>query len=215
MKLEIGSPQNAPAGESIDIQPNLTKGRSKPQPFNISGTPGAVIGSNQGVQNFDKYSQEKVAFESPALAWKGFVAELQKQGASEDFIMGMMKEAEEKAAFDGTHIMDKLKEVLKGSQMPDATGEAANRHPIIPGLANKWLGLAGGAGLGAMLGGEMDLDGPLGVAIPALGAAAGFHYLPQMMNRWKDAYGSGVNQVHPGTAALNRSNPLPLTGAAQ
>lgn len=205
----------------VNINPPVTKvtapagvpRAASVKPPKMGRPAGAILGSNQNVGSFQKYSSEKLAHADIEMAWQGFVRELKKQGANEDFLLGMMKEAEEKAAFDGSHILEKLKGVLKGSQMPDSTGEAANRHPIIPGLSNKWLGLAGGAGLGALLGGELGVDGPIGALLPIAGGFAGHHYLPQLMNRWKDAYGSGVNKVHPGIAALNRSNPLTIPGA--
>ena len=143
-------------------------------------------------------------------AWKGFVSELRKQGANDDFIEGILKEASEKAAFDGVSTWSKIKDVLKGSQAPDSTGAPANRHPIVPGLANKWLGGLLGMGLGHMVNNEIGPDGPLGLALPILGAYAGHKYLPHVMNRWKDAYGSGVNQVHPGVASMNRQNPISI-----
>jgi hypothetical protein len=171
------------------------------KPPKITGTPGAVLGSNQA----------RPAEVKTAAAWKGFEVELRKQGANEDFIMGMMKEANDSAARDGSHILSKLKDILRGSQTPDDTGLAADRHPIIPGLANKWLGLAGGAGLGALLRGETGLE-QTGVLLPALGAMAGHHFLPHIMNRWKDAYGTGANQINPGTIALNKSHPINIPG---
>jgi hypothetical protein len=41
-----------------------------------------------------------------------------------------------------------------------------------------------------------------------MGALLGHHYLPQLMNSWKDSYGSGVNTGNPLTAAHNRNFPV-------
>jgi hypothetical protein len=150
----------------------------------------------------------KTAEENSVAAWKGFVAELKKQGANEDFIAGLMKEANDAAYSAGVPLIEKLKEILKGSQAMDSTGLPANRHHIVPGLANKWLGMAGGAGLGAMMGGELGIDGPVGAALPLLGAFAGHRYLPHVMNSWKDSYGTGVNQINPVAAAYNSAHPV-------
>jgi hypothetical protein len=83
-----------------------------------------------------------------------------------------------------------------------------DRHQIIPGMGNQYLGAAGGALLSALLGGQMGLSGPAAWLIPLLGGAAGYHYLPKLMNMWKDQPGTGTKSISPGAAALNQENPI-------
>jgi hypothetical protein len=93
-----------------------------------------------------------------------------------------------------------------------------DRHRRVPGMGNQFLGAAGGALLSALLGGQLGLSGPAAWLVPLLGGAAGYHYLPKLMNMWKDAPGSGVNSVSPGAQMQNQQNPLvgppaPFVGA--
>ena len=205
----------AGGGGNVNIPANITSTPKRQKTPGINPTGGSVFGSNNGVKSLGSSMEATASLDDDSLqrAWTGFESELKKQGANEDFILGLHKEAEDSAALAGVPVMEKLKEILKGSQAPDVTGSAANRHHIIPGVANKWLGMAGGAGLGAMMGGELGTQGMMGMALPALGAAAGHHYLPELMNKWKDAYGTGVNRVNPGVAALNRMNSINIPGA--
>lgn len=85
---------------------------------------------------------------------------------------------------------------------PPATKES--RHEIIPGFNNKWIGGLGGMLLGHFIGNEMGIDGPMGMLLPLLGAGAGYHYLPKLMNKWKDPAGTGANAIHPAAINVNR-----------
>ena len=62
-------------------------------------------------------------------------------------------------------------------------------------MGNNWTGAAGGALLGSVIGNELGLDGPASWLLPLLGGAAGYNYLPQMMNSYKDPAGYGANSV--------------------
>lgn len=79
-----------------------------------------------------------------------------------------------------------------------------SRHEIIPGFNNKWTGGLGGMLLGSFIGNEMGLDGPMGMLLPLLGAGAGYHYLPKLMNKWKDPAGTGANAIHPAVQNMNQ-----------
>lgn len=83
-----------------------------------------------------------------------------------------------------------------------------DRHQIIPGMGNQYLGAAGGALLSALMGGQMGLTGPASWLVPLLGGAAGYHYLPKLMNMWKDQPGTGTKSISPGAAAYNQQNPI-------
>jgi hypothetical protein len=83
-----------------------------------------------------------------------------------------------------------------------------DRHQIIPGVGNQYLGAAGGALLSALMGGQMGLTGPASWLVPLLGGAAGYHYLPKLMNMWKDQPGTGTKSISPGAAAYNQQNPI-------
>jgi hypothetical protein len=89
-----------------------------------------------------------------------------------------------------------------------------DRNQIIPGVGNQYMGAAGGALLSALLGGQMGLQGPAAWLLPLLGGAAGYHYLPKLINMWKDAPGTGTRAISPGAAAANQQNPL-ITPLAQ
>jgi hypothetical protein len=91
---------------------------------------------------------------------------------------------------------------------PDASGMQTDRHRILPGVSNQTTGAIGGALLSMMMAREMGLSGPAAFLAPVLGGLAGYHFLPQMMNKWKDPYGSGANQMNPFAAGYNRQHPL-------
>jgi hypothetical protein len=90
---------------------------------------------------------------------------------------------------------------------PDASGLQGDRHRVVPFMSNKTTGAIGGALLSMMMAREMGLSGPAAFLAPVLGGLAGHHFLPQMMNKWKDPYGSGANQMNPFAAGYNRQNP--------
>jgi len=226
--VEIRNPFNAPrslniqktlppagGNDGVNIPANVTSIKRPAPTSKPSNSP--ILGANRGVKGFGSPMEATASLDDDALAraWAGFEVELKKQGASKDFILGVHKEAEDAASSAGVPVIEKLKEILKGSQSPDITGSAASRHHIVPGVANKWLGAAGGLGLGALMSGELGNQGMLSMALPALGAIAGHHYLPELMNKWKDAYGTGVNQLHPGVAALNRMHSIDLPGTSR
>lgn len=113
--------------------------------------------------------------------------------------------------------MDKLKEnagkaLDKGKNaFKDLTSSLTpedDRHQIIPGVGNHYLGAAGGALLSALMGGQMGLTGPASWLVPLLGGAAGYHYLPKLMNMWKDQPGTGTKAISPEAASFNRQNPI-------
>ena len=83
-----------------------------------------------------------------------------------------------------------------------------DRHQVIPGMGNQYLGAAGGALLSTLMGSQMGLSGPASWLVPLLGGAAGYHYLPKLMNMWKDQPGTGTKTIAPGAAAQNRANPI-------
>ena len=83
-----------------------------------------------------------------------------------------------------------------------------DRHQIIPGVGNQYLGAAGGALLSALMGGQMGLTGPASWLVPLLGGAAGYHYLPKLMNMWKDQPGAGTKKVSDSASAFNKNNPI-------
>jgi len=112
--------------------------------------------------------------------------------------------------------MDSMKKTLgnaaKGgkSWFKDITSSltpADDRNQIFPGLGNQYVGAAGGALLSAILGSQLGLEGPASWLVPLLGGAAGYHYLPKLINQWKDAPGTGTKAMSPGAAAANQSNP--------
>ena len=83
-----------------------------------------------------------------------------------------------------------------------------DRHQIVPGMGNQFIGAAGGALLSALLGGQLGLRGPAAWLVPLLGGAAGYHYLPKLMNMWKDAPGTGVNATPAPVGNYYQRNPL-------
>jgi len=81
------------------------------------------------------------------------------------------------------------------SSSKDSSGLPADRNRALPFMGNNWAGAAGGALLGSVVGNELGLDGPASWLLPLLGGAAGYNYLPQMMNSYKDPVGYGANAV--------------------
>lgn len=87
----------------------------------------------------------------------------------------------------------------------DMSGELEDRNRVVPMLSNQFLGGAGGAILGKLIASEAGLQGgPMGLLAPVLGGIAGYNYLPQMMNKWKDPVGVGSNKISPWAADINR-----------
>jgi hypothetical protein len=82
-----------------------------------------------------------------------------------------------------------------GGNKPDETGLPTDRNRIIPGMKNNWTGALGGALLASIIGRQMGLEGPMSWLLPLLGGAAGYKFLPNMMNSWSDRPGTGVNAV--------------------
>ncbi len=120
-------------------------------------------------------------------AWEGFREQLVKEGANEAFIEGMLKESDDMLNND--------------------------RHRIVPFMSNSMLGTGGGALLGSAISrglSDDDDDGPgiSSILLPMAGAVAGQHFLPKLMNSWKDSYGVGANAGNPLTAAHNKANPV-------
>ena len=62
-------------------------------------------------------------------------------------------------------------------------------------MKNNWTGALGGALLASIIGRQMGLEGPMSWLLPLLGGAAGYKFLPNMMNSWSDRPGTGVNAV--------------------
>jgi hypothetical protein len=86
----------------------------------------------------------------------------------------------------------------------DISGELEDRNRVVPFLNNKFLGGAGGALLGNLVASEAGLQGPMSWLAPVIGGIAGYNYLPQMMNKWKDPVGVGANSISPWAARTNR-----------
>ena len=94
------------------------------------------------------------------------------------------------------------------TQTRDMTGELRDRHRIVPFMNNRATGAIGGALLASLIANHSGYSGPLSWLIPILGGVAGYHYLPQMMNKWKDPYGVGENAINPLAANMNQMHPL-------
>jgi hypothetical protein len=86
----------------------------------------------------------------------------------------------------------------------DSTGALEDRHRILPFMSNKGTGAIGGALLAMLIANHMGYQGPMSWMIPILGGVAGYNYLPQMMNKWKDPYGVGENSISPLAAKQNQ-----------
>lgn len=95
-----------------------------------------------------------------------------------------------------------------GDAGKDTTGLAANRNRALPVASNKLTGTIGGALLGSLLANEMGMSGSSAWLMPVLGGLAGHHHLPDLMNKWKDPYGYGVNAISAPAAQMNRAMPL-------
>lgn len=148
----------------------------------------------------------KAAEEESETIWNGFVEQLEKEGANQSFIQGMLKEA-----------VDEVKNVTPATQpttqMPSATEPrndlpgtqpSEKAHSILGGIPNKYSGALGG-GLFALLGANMlGLKGPMKWMLPVLGGAAGYKFFPHIMNLAKDRMGEGVNRMGSGSANIFR-----------
>ena len=95
-----------------------------------------------------------------------------------------------------------------GDSGKDITGLAASRNRALPFASNKLTGSIGGALLGSLLANEMGMSGASAWLMPVLGGLAGHHHLPDLMNKYKDPYGYGVNAISGGAASMNRAMPL-------
>jgi hypothetical protein len=94
---------------------------------------------------------------------------------------------------------------MLGGGGTDMYGLPEDRHRAIPILNNQIAGGVGGAILGALIARELGIGGGIGgLLLPILGGVAGRQYLPQMMNKWKDPYGVGANQINPIRARINQ-----------
>jgi hypothetical protein len=62
-------------------------------------------------------------------------------------------------------------------------------------MSNQWTGGVGGALLGSILANELGLEGAGSWLLPLLGGVAGYNYLPDMVNNFKDPLGYGNNAV--------------------
>ena len=97
------------------------------------------------------------------------------------------------------------KKMLGSSSAKDQYGLPEDRHRALPFMSNQASGGVGGAILASLIAREMGMDsGLMGIAAPIMGGIAGHKYLPEMMNKWKDPYGVGANQIHPLQAYYNR-----------
>lgn len=94
------------------------------------------------------------------------------------------------------------------SPTTDTSGLPADRNRAVPFMSNSASGGIGGALLGSLIANEMGLQGPASWILPLIGGVAGHRFLPQMMNRQRDPYGTGVNQIAPNAAAYNQQFPL-------
>lgn len=95
-----------------------------------------------------------------------------------------------------------------GDSGNDITGNPASRNRALPFAPNKVTGGIGGALLGSLLANEMGMSGHAAWMMPVLGGLAGYHHLPNMMDKWKDPYGYGANTMSAGAAHMNRAMPL-------
>jgi hypothetical protein len=93
------------------------------------------------------------------------------------------------------------------TQTRDQSGELQDRHRVVPFMNNRATGAIGGALLAALIANHSGMNGPMSWLLPILGGVAGYHYLPQMMNKWKDPYGVGENAINPLAAGINQQYP--------
>jgi hypothetical protein len=149
-----------------------------------------------------------------ALVWEGLLSQLIKEGANEDFIAGMLKEAESpewlgKAMSAFSPAADKIKHLLSELNPEDSSGLHIDRNRIVPAISNRLLGGLGGALAGGIAANSLNLDKGAGrYLMPLAGGLAGGAYLPELMNKWKDAHGTGLNSINSGVADFNKAHPL-------
>ena len=141
-------------------------------------------------------------------------------GTAREAASNVMDTVGETARNIGTHVapvventQKKLQELAgKGKDfLSNITSPLSNeddRHRIIPTMGNQFVGAAGGALLSSLLGGQLGLSGPAAWLLPLLGGAAGYHYLPKLMNMWKDAPNTGVNQLPSSVQNYYQQNPV-------
>ena len=179
------------AATQVGIEPSFANGMFEEVKHELFKQADQQIGNELEQREFRKQSKQ---------AFDGFVEQLKKEGANQAFIEGFMKEANQPAP--APQGMPSRKNVMN-----------QNRHNVVPGMNNNILGLGGGLLLGALANNMFDDDddepSPIrSIGMPLMGALLGHHYLPQLMNSWKDSYGSGVNTGNPLTAAHNRNFPV-------
>lgn len=86
----------------------------------------------------------------------------------------------------------------------DPYGAPEDRHRAVPFAKNKYTGAAGGALLAHAIARENGLEGPMSWLLPIIGGMVGHKYFPEMMNKWKDPKGYGVNSVGSGAAMIHQ-----------
>jgi hypothetical protein len=99
-----------------------------------------------------------------------------------------------------------LGSLFNGGGGTDKYGLPVDRNRAIPGVSNQLVGGAGGAILAHLVGQQLGLQGPAAAILPVLGGMAGYNYFPQMMNKQRDVYGTGLNQMSPDAISYNRSH---------
>lgn len=103
------------------------------------------------------------------------------------------------------------KAVMGQSDAKDAQGLPVDRNRAVPFMKNNWAGAAGGALLASTIARELGLDaGAMSWILPLLGGVAGYNYLPQLMNKWQDPNGYGVNAVPEGNTQMTAQTPFKL-----
>lgn len=260
-----------------------------------------LIYSKEQVEEFTSSREtfEKAAFDEASRVWSGMLAEMKKEGASEDFVEGFIKEAGKftpvaqalgragsaiasgargvgnaaawlgratvplakrvgssfrfspsqavsgglTGALGGTFLGGPIGTVVGGlggaaigglgtggaatlgiggglyagkelgllgskKQKLDEFGAPRDRHRVVPFMKNKYTGAAGGAMLAHLLANESGLTGPMAWLLPIIGGIAGHRFFPQMMNKWKDPMGFGVNSVGSGANMIHQQTPL-------
>jgi hypothetical protein len=260
-----------------------------------------LIYSKEQVEEFTSSREafEKAAFDEASRVWSGMLAEMKKEGASEDFVEGFIKEAGKftpvahalgragsaiasgargvgnaaawlgratvplakrvgssfrfspsqavsgglTGALGGTFLGGPVGTVVGGlggaavgglgtggaatlgiggglyagkelgllgskKQKLDEFGAPRDRHRVVPFMKNKYTGAAGGAMLAHLLANESGLTGPMAWLLPIIGGIAGHRFFPQMMNKWKDPMGFGVNSVGSGANMIHQQTPL-------
>ena len=81
---------------------------------------------------------------------------------------------------------------LLGAGGKDRYGLPNDRNRLLPFMNNQLTGAVGGGILGSVL---SNAGVPGGALLPLIGAAGGYHFLPQIMNNTGDPLGSGANSV--------------------